>query len=108
MVCRASCGRPWLPGVQRNRAIPTQVFSVAREIEGTTNHPPETIPHILKLEGAPGCQPPVFVRHALDSPWVESRVDVLVVTASVLVEHLLPIVCEVPTLTIQKWPIPCM
>ncbi len=66
-----------------------------------------TIPRILKLDGAPGCQPPVVVRHALDSPRVESRVDVLAVAASVVVENFLPVVCDLPTLTIQKWPIPC-
>ncbi len=48
----------------------------------------------------------MFVRHALDSPWVESRMDVLVVSVSVMDGRFLPIVCEVPTLATQKWPIP--
>ncbi len=65
-----------------------------------------TIPLTLKLGGASGCQPPIFVRHALDCPRVESRVDVLVVAASIVVGHFRPIVCEVPTLATQKWPIP--
>ena len=35
------------------------------------------------------------MRHALDSPWVESRMDVLVVVVSIMVRHILPIICEV-------------
>ena len=54
--------------------------------------PPELLalpakPLTLKFDLAPGCQPPIFVRHALDSPWVESRVDGLAVAVSSLVGH---------------------
>ena len=48
----------------------------------------------------------MFVRHALDFPWVESRMDVLVVTVSVVDGRFLPTVCEVPTLVAQEWSIP--
>ena len=39
------------------------------------------------LDSASGCQPSTFVRPALDSPRVDSRVDVLVVAVFVVVGH---------------------
>ena len=48
----------------------------------------------------------MFVRHALDPPWVESSMDVLVVAVPIMVRHFLPIACEAPPLAAQKWPIP--
>ncbi len=82
---------------------PTSLFDL--------NRPPQlllvmAIPHTLELDTAPGWQSPTFVRHALDSPWVESRVDVLVVAVSIVVKHFLPIVCRVPPLATWKWPMP--
>ncbi len=48
------------------------------------------------MDGIPTCQVLAFVRHALDSPWVESRVDVLAVTVSIVVRHFRPVICELP------------
>ena len=48
----------------------------------------------------------MFVRHALDSPWAESRVDVLAVAVSIVVKHFLLIVCRVSASATQDWPIP--
>ena len=45
----------------------------------------------------------MFVRHALRSPWVESRMDVLAVAISVVEGRFLPIVCEVLTLVTQTY-----
>ncbi len=53
-----------------------------------------TIPHIMELSTAPRLQPPIFVRHALDSPWVESRMDVLVAAVPVMVGYFQPVICE--------------
>ncbi len=64
------------------------------------------IPLTLELNTAPGCQPSIFVRHAPDSPWVESRMDVLVAAVSVVAKQFLPIVSEAPTPAYQRWPIP--
>ncbi len=64
------------------------------------------MPRTLELDIAPGRRTPIFVRHALDSPWVESRMDVLVDAVPIVVGHFLPIACEVPPLAAQKWPIP--
>ncbi len=64
------------------------------------------IPLTLKLDAVPEGQLTMFVRHALDSPWVESRMDVLAAAVSVVDGHFLPIVCEAPILVTQKWPTP--
>ncbi len=64
------------------------------------------IPLILELNADPGCQPPIFVRHALDLLWVEPRIDVLVDAVSVVVERFLPSVCRVRTFATQKGPTP--
>ncbi len=65
-----------------------------------------TIPHALELDTAPEGQFPNFVRYALASPWVESRMDVLVAAVSIVVKHFLLIACRVPTLVNRKYPIP--
>ncbi len=57
-----------------------------------------TIPHTLELNAALAWQSLIFVHHALDSPWVESRMDVLVVAVSIVVKTFLPIVRRVPPL----------
>ena len=67
-----------------------------------------TIPLTLDIDSVPGCQPPIFVRHALNALWVELRVDVLVVAVSIVVGYFQPIACEVQTLSVYKWPIPFM
>ncbi len=64
------------------------------------------IPITLKLDGVPGCQPPTFVCDALDSPWVEPRVEVLDVAVLIVVGHFQMIVCKVPTLTIRTESLP--
>ena len=51
----------------------------------------------MELNTAPRWQPPIFVRHALDSPWVESRMDVLVVAVPIMVGHFQPVICEDPS-----------
>ncbi len=48
------------------------------------------------MDGDLTSQVPAFVRHALDSPWVESRVDVLVVVVSIVVGQFRLVICEVP------------
>ena len=52
-----------------------------------------TIPHTLELDTATEWQSPVFVRYALDSPWVGSRMDMLVVAVPIEVKHFLQVVC---------------
>ncbi len=58
--------------------------------------PVSTIPLTLKMDGVPTCQVLTFVRHALDSPWVESRVDVLTIAVPIVVGHFRPTICEHP------------
>ncbi len=55
-----------------------------------------TIPRISKTNSASRHYSPTFVRHAVDSPRVESRLDVLGVAASAVVEHFQPVNQEPP------------
>ncbi len=55
-----------------------------------------TIPLTLKTDDRPTSKVLAFVRHALDSPWVESRVDVLTTAVSIEAGYFRPVICEDP------------